>query len=232
VLYLAAMARKVHKPDLGGGVSHPATYSDALYPMFADLLMAWPGHKRVLDPYAGTGGIHRLRRYGYETIGVEIEPEWQSLSPHTVLASALALPFRDGSFDAICTSPTYGNRLADSYNASDPESRHSYRFDLGRPLHADNSGAMKWGHAYREHHAAAWREATRVCKPRARFVLNVKDNLDGGIWHDVAGWHVRELQRIGWEVLAIRPVVTKGRPSGANADKRVDAELVIALARL
>jgi tRNA G10 N-methylase Trm11 len=84
------------------------------------------------------------------------------------------LPFADASIDAIVTSPTYGNRLADHHRASDPLLRRSYTHDLGRPLHSENSGAMQWGDAYRAFHRRAWAEAVRVLKPGGRFVLNVK----------------------------------------------------------
>ena len=79
------------------------------------------------------------------------------------------------------TSPTYGDRLADHHDARDGSVRHSYKHDLGRDLHPDNSGAMQWGPAYRDFHTAAWVEVRRVLRPGGRFVLNVKDHVRGGV---------------------------------------------------
>lgn len=214
----------VPKADLGG-VSHPAVFSADILAVCADLLH---GRPRVLDPFAGTGKVHQLQPE-HETVGVELEPEWATLHPDTVVGSALALPFDPASFDAICTSPTYGNRLADHHDASDPEARRSYTHDLGRPLHPDNSGAMQWGREYRRFHRDAWREAVRVLRPGGRFVLNIKDHVRSGRWQDVAGWHVAELVRLGLIVVAIRPVPTRGQPLGVTGEVRAGAELVIGL---
>lgn len=219
----------VIKPDLGCGVSHPARFSDELIPVFVDLL---DGHDIVLDPFAGTGKIHQLQDHGHATIGIEIEPEWATLHPDTIPGSALELPFPDASFDAICTSPTYGNRLADSHNASDPHLRRSYTHDLGRQLHEDNSGSMQWGGEYRDFHKRAWAEAIRVLKVDGVFVLNIKDHIRGGEWMDVAGWHIAELVGQGLEVEAVRPVVTGHLRQGTNAELRVPAELVISLRKV
>lgn len=214
----------ITKPDLGGGISHPARYSNELMPHFRELL----GAGMVLDPFAGTGKIHELREYGFGTVGVEIEPEWANLHPGTVVGSALDLAFADETFDAICTSPTYGNRLADSHNASDAHLRRSYTHDLGRKLHDDNSGAMQWGFDYQLFHEKAWAEAVRVLKPGGVFVLNIKDHIRAGAWQDVVGWHVGALCALGLGVFAIRPVVTGHLRQGANAELRVPAEMVIA----
>src|SRR2546426_4572611 len=70
---------------------------------------------RVLDPFAGVGGIHNLR--GYRTAGMELEPEWASASPSTIVADAVKLPFADATFDALVSSPCYGNRMADHHEA-------------------------------------------------------------------------------------------------------------------
>jgi tRNA G10 N-methylase Trm11 len=184
------------------------------------------GYQRVLDPFAGTGRIHELA--DHDTVGVELEPEWAAMHQRTHEGSALALPFRDEEFDAITTSPTYGNRLADSYNASDPEARRSYRFDLGHELSPNNSGALQWGPAYREFHEKAWLEALRVLRPGGRFVLDIKDHIRDGKWQDVTGWHVRELTELGLSVCAVRPVVTTGLGgTGSNSSLRTGAELVI-----
>lgn len=220
--------KRLSKPDVGTGVSHPATFSAPLLPVFAELLV---GYRRVLDPFAGTGKIHLLGALvdGIETVGVEIEPEWAACHPKTSVGNALALEFKDASFDAICTSPTYGNRLADSHDAYDAESRRSYTHDLGRKLAADNSGAMQWGNAYREFHAKAWAEAVRVLRPGGRFVVNVKDHVRAGVWQDVPAWHVRALEACGLAVSAIRPVEVSSLRVGDNSDLRATAELVIAL---
>ena len=119
------------KPDLDGtGLSHPARYPNALIPILATAVPV-DQFPKVLDPFAGTGRIHQLPN---ETVGIEIEPEWAALHDDTICGSALALPFDSDSFDAIVTSPTYGNRLADAGYSATPDRRHSYTFDLGRKL--------------------------------------------------------------------------------------------------
>lgn len=207
----------ISKPDLGNGVSHPARYSAALLPVFADYLAPC---RTVLDPFAGTGRIHELQQFGFETVGVEIEPEWARLQPDTIEGNVLALPFGDAAFDAICTSPTYGNRLADHHNAADPELRRSYTHDLGRSLHEDNSGAMHWGDEYRAFHEQAWKECLRVLKPHGLFVLNIKDHIRAGERQPVSGWHVTTLCRFGLVLLEHTEVETPSMRAGSNSDLR------------
>ena len=69
---------------------------------------------RILDPFAGVGGIHKLWPE-YETVGIELEPEWAATHPSTIVGDARYLPFDDDDFDAVVTSPCYGNRMADQY---------------------------------------------------------------------------------------------------------------------
>lgn len=100
---------------------HPAKFSPAIL----DRLDRWiraeamylgkRTHRvRVLDPFAGVGGVHALPG---STFGVEIEPEWAAAHPRTRVGDATALPWRARSFDVVCTSPCYGNRMADSHEA-------------------------------------------------------------------------------------------------------------------
>src|SRR5690606_19530624 len=129
----------------------------ALLPIMAGYLH---GCTRILDPFAGVGGIFDLLAWmpAAQVEAVEIEPEWAAADPRITLGSALALPWPAGTFDAICTSPTYANRMADHHEARDASRRNTYRHALGRPLHPDNAGAMQWGEAYRQLHITAWTE--------------------------------------------------------------------------
>lgn len=228
-------SRAPSKPDLdGSGLSHPARYSDALLPVFSRWLPV-DLYPEVLDPFAGTGRIHELPN---STTGVEIEPEWASLLPdnaigdsNPVCGNALALPWEPQGFDAICTSPTYGNRLADSHNASDPERRRSYTHDLGRPLSDDNSGNLHWypdsrGDNYRRFHIAAWKEAVRMLRPGGRFILNVKDHIRDGEVQHVSWWHHGILYGLGLVPEEQIRVQVPSLRAGANADARVGFEWV------
>lgn len=239
---MVGMKPAISKPDLGGGVSHPARYSGALLPIFVELLEEHDAGPRVLDPFAGTGGIHELQsgsrafpsgtlfssqRPGFETVGVELEPEWARVHPDTLCASALDLPFASDTFDAICTSPTYGNRLADHHNASDPHLRRSYTHDLGRKLTPGNSGAMQWGDEYRDFHVRAWNESARVLRPCGLFVLNVKDHIRKGLRQPVAEWHVTTLRRLGFTLLESVDVTTPQLRQGENASLRCPEQVFV-----
>jgi len=209
-------------------ISHPAKYSEPLYAMFEELL---PERGRVLDPFAGVGGIHRLARNGRATIGVELEPEWARAHRDTIVGDARELPFDAESFDAICTSPTYGNRMADTYRG-DGTPRHTYTIAIDRDLTEGNSGAMQWGPEYRAFHEEAWAEAVRVLAPRGAFVLNVKDHIRKGTRVPVSGFHVRALEHLGLYVSDVVAVPLAGNRHGANGDLRVGYELVIAMVKL
>lgn len=178
--------------------AHPAAYNDALLPVFARHLPAH-GPLRILDPFAGTGKIARLSAYrtDLQFYGAELELEWARLTPGMIVANALHLPYPTAAFDVIVTSPAYGNRMADHHNAHDASPRHTYRHTLGRPLHADNSGGLQWGDAYRALHVGAWTEARRVLKPGGALLLNCKDHIRRGVLQPVTRWHVDTLAALG-----------------------------------
>lgn len=220
---------RVSKPDLGGGVSHPARYSKALIPVFAGLLPAT--HPcRILDPMAGVGGVHALQAYGHVTVGVELEPEWAAMHPDNCIGNALALNFDDETFDAIVVSPVYGNRTSDHHNAKDGSLRRTYKHDLGRDLSGDNSGSLQWGPAYRHFHSRAWEESVRVLKYGGRFLLNISDHIRGGYRQPVSAWHINRLTfYCGLALIDIVHVGTPRLRQGSNSKARVDGEFVVVL---
>mgnify|MGYP001565850996 CR=1 FL=1 len=121
--------------------THPARYTDALLTTFARMLR---GSQCILDPFGGTGKVFLLENWlpGVQIEAVEIEPEWATINPRTTLGNALALPWPDGYFDGICTSPAYGNRMADTFARAvgSIEPRGKYAWNLQRELHPDNGG--------------------------------------------------------------------------------------------
>lgn len=220
------------KPDLGGGISHPARFGDQLLDLFAAVLTSdlGMGITRILDPFAGTGRIHELGdRLGLTTVGVELEPEWAQMDDRTICGSALDLAacgIAPGDFDAIVTSPTYGNRLADSHNPQDDSLRRSYKFDLGRDLGDQNSGAMQWGPTYKAFHEDAWAEAVAALRDGGLFILNIKDHIRDGRRQDVAGWHATCLtHEHGLVVLRVYEVDTGSLRQGDNAEARLPEQV-------
>lgn len=191
-------------------MKHPAKFTRSILEAIEPLV---PTHHypRVLDPFAGTGLVHDLP---HDTYGVEIEREWATMRAGTIVADALWLPFPDGAFDAIVTSPCYGNRLADHHNARDDSTRRSYTHDLGRTLHPSNAGSMQWGDEYRGFHSAAWCEVWRVLKPSGRFVLNVKDHVRKGEFQEVPAWHYTTCVSVGFTPTASFTVETPSMKYG------------------
>lgn len=103
---------------------HPAKYSREILPVMSEMLhehFMLQGTERikVLDPFAGVGGIHALPGV-YYTIGSELEWKWAIQGGDAMVqADALRLPVRDAGVDAVVTSPCYGNRMADHHDNLD-----------------------------------------------------------------------------------------------------------------
>lgn len=206
--------KPVPKATTGAAPPHPATFADAVLDAFRELLDEHHDDgvgRRLLDPFAGTGRIHELRP-AWETVGVELEPEWADLHPNTIHGDSRQLPFAGESVDAIATSPAYGNRLADSYNAYDPEARRSYAIDLGRTLTAGNGASLQWGPEYRQLHGDVWTDCVRVLRPGGLLLLNCKDHQRDRRIISVTGWHVRTLVAVGLAVIDLRTLRSAGLP--------------------
>lgn len=210
------------------GAKHPAKFSRAIIDEIQGILAAYEFTGTIIDPFAGTGRVHQLSD---TAVGVEIEPEWAEMHPRTIVGNVLALPFADATFDALASSPCYGNRLADSHNAKDASRRHSYTHDLGRKLHPDNSGTIHWGDSYRNFHDRAWTESLRVLKDDALIVLNVSNHIRNFEEQFVTEWHLNWFLDHGCKVRDLRRVSTQRMRFGQNHVARVDHENILVLAK-
>ncbi len=213
------------KTNMSSSVRHPAKYTDALLPIFASLI---PPFTKGLDPFGGTGKIFRIEQFveGVDIECVELEPEWAAYDSRITLGNALHLPFQPESFNWVCTSPTYGNRMADHHEARDCSRRNTYRHAIGRKLHPDNSGALQWGDGYRAFHLQAWSEVFRVLLPSGLFVLNVKDHIRSGHVIPVCEWHKTAVLSLGFHLQSEHKAQCPGNRQGKNGNVRIDYEMV------
>lgn len=213
-----------HLFDPGPTVAdHPAKFNDAILGIIArHLESGWS----VFDPFAGRGGIHRLRWLvpGVRTHGCEIEPRWAAAHPDTVCADLFDVDHPTGAFDVIVTSCAYGNRMADTYDA-DGSYRRTYQHAYGQALHPNNAGLLNWGKRYRTFHQRAWEHVTPWA--RARFVLNVKDHIRGRKPVPVVAWHISALTLLGWHLDADEELETHGFCYGANGDDRLPEHVLV-----
>lgn len=216
------------------GVKHPAKFSEPVLDRIGEVFEGYGWPRRILDPFAGTGRIHGVIDdtpdwyidYVPFTVGVEIEPEWAAMHSRTIVASALTMPFPDGTFDGLCTSPCYGSRMADSHNAQDGSVRYSYTHTIGRKLHRENSGQLQWGDAYRQFHQVAWAECLRVLQPGALIVVNVSNHIRAGVEQRVTEWHLNWFLANDCQVVDLERVSTTRLRHGANRDARARYENV------
>jgi len=200
---------------------HPALFSIPLLSVVERLLA---GRKRILDPFAGEGTIHRLRARGFITVAVEIQ--WKGAErcgPGSVQGNAMQLPFADSTFDGIFTSPTFANRMADQI-----ADRHTYYDWNEGPLNPMNIGRWDWhDDRYRLLSLLAWAEVTRVSRPGARLVLDIKDSTWGGKRNEVTERHCDALvEQFGWQVVERVNYQARGLRHGANRDRVPNASLI------
>jgi tRNA G10 N-methylase Trm11 len=144
-----------------------------------------------------------------------------------IQGNALDLPLADNSIDAIVTSPTYGNRMADHHVAKDASRRNTYTHAIGRQLHSDNSGAMQWGDKYRAFHQQALHEFWRVLRPGGRMVINMKDHIRKGERQYVVRWWILAATRAGFRMVHGEEIELPGNRHGENGHVRVPGEQIM-----
>ena len=125
-------------------IPHPAKFAQAHLDAIVEILGDNPD-LYVLDPFAGIGTVHQLP---YRTIGVEIEPDWAKQHPDTIVGNAVNTPYDRDTFDAIVTSPCFGNRMADHHEAKDDSNQNGYgvqadRVDIHLPLHTEKERRLR-----------------------------------------------------------------------------------------
>jgi len=214
-------------------MKHPAIYTDAFLPIFANLLV---GSKKVLDPFAGTGKLAKIKDFGFDGIVVcnELESEWANSSLYPVdewhIGDASFLSWATG-VDAICTSPTYGNRMADSHNARDNSRRITYTHYIGRKLTKGNSGAMQWGENYKNLHQDVWAQCWNILPIGGKMIVNISNHIRNGDEVDVVGWHEKCISKIGFNLVDHIKIETPRMRFGANAQKRIQHESILVFAK-
>lgn len=213
---------------------HPAKFSPSIKGVLTEMIQAeqWTLHRvaRVLDPFAGVGGIHDLPLDLCLVHAIELEPEWAVQSEAkgwTWCGDFFAYPLGAGWYDMIVTSCTYGNRMADHHNAQDPSKRNTYKHTLGRDLTPGNSGAMQWGDEYRVFHRMAWLKVWNMLKPGGAFILNISDHIRKKERQPVTAWHIGVCKSIGFVEEERRDVQTPRNRQGENHEARVAHEWVI-----
>jgi SAM-dependent methyltransferase len=243
---------------------HGAQFSDAALAVITDAIKRYPTRLRdtplrVLDPFAGVGGIFRLTETipDLDVVGVELEPEWAHAHRETLVGDATHLDgFPDESFDLVITSPAFGNRLADSYDGHgqcrrcagagtvnselcvrcggagvDQSKRHTYRIWLGRPLHDANGASYQWGEVYRDIHRRAWREAYRLLRDGGFLMVDVKDHRRSFQWQAVPEWHLGAAVKIGFTFAEDVTYVADGIRHGTNHEARDDVAHLLILSK-
>ena len=193
-----------------------------------------PPPARILDPFAGIGTTAEMLP-DYDVVGVEIEAEWAEQNTSTICGDALTVVPTLKEFDAVLTSPTYGNRMADDFNSKDSSKRITYRHYLDRPLTKGTTSNLHFGRKagkYEDLHKKIWKVSIDVLKPQGLFILNIKDFIAKGKVMPVSDWHIETLKGLGMCLLSHKKVNSPGMRFGSNNTLRVEHENVLVFKKL
>lgn len=214
-------------------ITHPAVYSERFIPIFAEIAKKYDA-KTVLDPFGGVGNIGKIKDYGFEgkVIANELEAEWSAFHEsnkvdESITGDARKMPsIESDSIDAVITSPTYGNRLADRRITAKVDNL-TYANSLGRELTSGNSGRMHYGPKYKQLHNEVYKELYRVVKPGGIAVINMKDFISKGKVVPVTDFHINAMLNAGFELLYRDKVKTTGLATGKIKRPKVESEDII-----
>ena len=211
---------------------HPAKFTDILLETMYPYIPNGDDIK-LLDPFAGTGKIALIKELGFKgkIYANDLESEWLSPNIHgcdfLTYEDAETLDYPSEFFDCVCTSPTYGNRMADHHNAKDGSVRMTYTHCLGRPLHDQNTGSMQFGQKYIQKHERIWRHLLNLLKNGGAFIVNAKNFVRKGKVVDVVGEHLRMLESLGLKLERNLTVETPSMRYGRNSAKRIPHENIL-----
>ena len=214
--------------------SHPAKFSNEILDDIHHTLTKYkfPPNGSILDPFAGTGKISKLKTrysFGGKILCNDIE-DWGTPVKEVdaffhVDSEFLTL---DHSVDAIITSPTYGNRMADHFESKDNSKRYTYKHGLGKPLHTENTGRMHFGDKYCEKHRRIYRNLNNLLTPGGLFIINVSDFIRKKTEIvPVNDFHHSTLTEIGYDLLNVSYVKTHRMKNGQNGQDRVSSEAIL-----
>ncbi len=127
-----------------------------------------PGCRRLLDPFAGAGGIvAAARRHGLEVVSTDVDPFLRhglaGLGARHCIADARRLPFPTGCVDGVATEPPYAPELEPVVAAS-----------LGELARVTRPGGRICVFCSREQAPAVVAAARAPLTPRGRFSINRK----------------------------------------------------------
>lgn len=214
-------------------LNHPAKFNNKFIPIFAEKLK---GYKNVLDPFAGTGKIGEIKNFGYSGLIYcnEIEHEWcdelnTNVDVWTSVDSEFLEMYENDFFESICTSPTYGNRMADNFKIPDKNSGRkyvTYMHYLGRKLTDGNTGSLQWGDKYKTKHKNIYEELYRVLKKDGLLIINIANHIRKGEEIDVSKWTKNILLEIGFSLQEEIKIETQKMRYGSNNKLRVPYEFI------
>lgn len=213
--------------------SHCATYSKELWPAMQRMVKANVRSDHVYDPMAGIGTVADIFP-DLRPFGCELEPEYAAEADW--IRSGNCLDDRD-TFGFVCTSPPYGNRMADQYLGTAAERalraetgkkprRNGYAMDLNRRLTDGSAAALQWGPKYRLAMTEIWEHLSRFnVDVTGHLLVNVASHFRGGVYAEVSEWTLKTiLRQEGMVLIDYDFVPTPGNRDGANRELRVGGE--------